>query len=61
MEVKEAIEFIRLCRMEDIGISKEDYNEVISLLQQGENDRIELADENQMLKNHIEDLKEGGK
>ena len=27
----------------------------------GENDRIELADENQMLKNHIKDLKEGGK
>ena len=34
-------------------------NEVVSLLQQGENDRIELADENQMLKNYIKDLVDG--
>ena len=61
METKEAIElleksWIAIGDKVTICISEERANNIISLLKQGENNRIELADENQMLKNHIEDL-----
>ena len=67
MNTKEAIKFCERIKpssftgLEQNNIREEKIkegglSEVISLLQQGENDCIELADENQMLKDYIKDL-----
>ena len=64
METKEAIEFVRGIKHSGNGFGNSyisDFNklkEVVTLLEQLENDCIELADENQMLKDHIKDLLE---
>ena len=63
MNTNEAIEFMKEEKRIECGHATQcklakKFNQIIILLQQGENDRIELADENQMLKNEIKDLSE---
>ena len=48
MEINEAIELIRLTRMESIGESKERYNQVIALLKSLEDENKELKKYKQM-------------
>ena len=68
METKEAIEKVKdkyegwmgyARSQKEIDKLGKERDKVVSLLQQGENDHIELADENQMLKNYIKDLVDG--
>ena len=61
MNTKEAIEFCKTEKIIECGHATQcklakQFNEVISLLELNENNGIELADENQMLRNYIKDL-----